>query len=152
MNCWCGRQLPFTNHIEDNTQKMWLETPKNLFGTTFATRIIFYVVGTFWTPKMATSIWNIRGISSILTVWIIRMEDLWNPGKIHGHPGTWGKPAGNMTIWSNQWKPWFVLTFLASLRREWGCSARYFNALKVSISHRIHVWYIYMLTFGVYSW
>ena len=35
---------------------MWLETPKNLFGTTFATRIIFYVVGTFWTPKMATSI------------------------------------------------------------------------------------------------
>ena len=29
---------------------------------------IFYVVGAFWTPKMATSIWNIRGISYILTV------------------------------------------------------------------------------------
>ena len=27
---------------------MWLETPKNLFGTTFATRIIFYVHGWYF--------------------------------------------------------------------------------------------------------
>ena len=27
---------------------MWLETPKNMFGTTFATRIIFYVHGWYF--------------------------------------------------------------------------------------------------------